>query len=88
MKLHPQDCQEIGFSSGQGVRIGNERGEVQLEVEPFDGMQLGIAVVESIWPNSAFLNGHGINTLTSAEAAAPNGGAVYHDTSVWIRPLD
>ena len=70
------------------VRIGNERGEVQLEVEPFDGMQPGIAVVESIWPNSAFLNGHGINTLTSAEVAAPNGGAVYHDTSVWIRPLD
>jgi len=88
VKLHPQDCQEQGLSSGQVVRLGNDRGEVELEVEPFGGMQTGVAVVESIWPNGAFRNGHGINTLTSAEAAAPNGGAVYHDTAVWVRPVD
>lgn len=30
-------------------------------------------------------NGLGINTLTSAEPGCPNGGAVFHDTAVWIR---
>ena len=26
------------------------------------------------------------NTLTGADAARPAGGAVFHDTAVWIRP--
>ena len=42
-------------------------------------------VVESIWPNAAFEEGVGINALISAEAAPPNGGAVFHDTAVWLR---
>jgi hypothetical protein len=45
-----------------------------------------VVVIESIWPNTAFENGLGVNTLTSADAAAPVGGAVFHDTSVWIKP--
>ena len=42
-------------------------------------------MVESIWPNAAFDEGIGINALISAEAAPPNGGAVFHDTAVWLR---
>ena len=30
----------------------------------------------------------GINSLTSAEPGWPNGGAVFHDTAVWIRRAD
>jgi len=44
--------------------------------------------VESIWPNSDFETGIGINALTSAEPGSPVGGAVYHDTAVWVRPVD
>ena len=29
----------------------------------------------------------GINTLTSAEPGKPNGGAVFHDTAVWVRKI-
>jgi hypothetical protein len=43
-----------------------------------------VLVVESIWPNAAFEEGIGINALISAEAAPPNGGAVFHDTAVWL----
>jgi hypothetical protein len=49
-------------------------------------LQRGVVVVESIWPNGAFEEGVGINALVSAEPGAPNGGAVYHDTAVWLRP--
>jgi hypothetical protein len=45
-----------------------------------------VVVVESIWPNRAFEEGVGINALVSAERGLPNGGAVYHDTAVWLRP--
>jgi hypothetical protein len=27
----------------------------------------------------------GVNALTSADAGPPRGGAVFHDTAVWIR---
>ena len=30
---------------------------------------------------------HGINVLTSDDPALPAGGAVFHDTSVWMRAL-
>ena len=49
------------------------------------GQQRGTVIVESIWPNTAFEEGIGINTLTSAAPGYPNGGAVFHDTAVWVR---
>jgi hypothetical protein len=39
-------------------------------------------------PNKHFVNRLGINALTSAEPGYPNGGAVFHDTAVWIRRVD
>ena len=67
------------------MQLGNSRGTVIVHVNPFDGLQPGVVVSESIWPNSAFEGGIGINALTSADPGIPNGGAVYHDTAVWIR---
>jgi anaerobic selenocysteine-containing dehydrogenase len=70
------------------VRLGNERGEVIAHAEPRPGQQRGVVVVEGVWPNRHFAGGIGINALTSAEPGYPNGGAVFHDTAVWIRPID
>jgi hypothetical protein len=50
-------------------------------------VQQGVLVVEGIWPNHAFIEGVGINALTSADPGLPNGGAVYHDTAVWVRGI-
>ena len=47
--------------------------------------QKGVVVVEGIWPNRNFETGIGINAVTSADPGWPNGGAVFHDTAVWIR---
>jgi anaerobic selenocysteine-containing dehydrogenase len=83
--LHPEDCAELGAGAGDRLRIGNDRGSLVIHVRPFDGLQRGVAVVESIHPNAAFEEGVGINLLTSADAGAPRGGAVFHDTAIWIR---
>ena len=48
-------------------------------------MRRGVLIAESIWPNEAFEDGRGINTLTGADAIAPYGGAAFHDNKVWIR---
>ena len=85
VKIHPDDCAALGLADGDPVRIGNRRGEVRVATEVFDGLQRGVIVSESVWPGSAFGSGAGINTLTSPEPGPPNGGAVFHDTAVWLR---
>jgi anaerobic selenocysteine-containing dehydrogenase len=84
--VHPADAAALGIAAGDRVRLGNQRGSVVLHAALRDGQQPGVLVVESIWPNAAFEEGIGINALISAEAAPPGGGAVFHDTAVWLLP--
>ncbi len=86
VRVHPADLAALGLEDGGRVRLGNRRGSVVLEARAFAGVQTGVLVVEGIWPNHAFEEGIGINALTSADPGLPNGGAVYHDTAVWLRP--
>ena len=83
--IHPEDCGEIRVEEGDAVRLGNRRGSVVVHARPFDGLQRGVVVVESIWPNHAFVEGIGVNALIGADPAPPVGGGVFHDTAVWLR---
>ncbi|MEO1191258.1 MAG: molybdopterin oxidoreductase family protein [Pseudomonadota bacterium] len=84
--MHPEACARLGLAEGDLVRMGNDLGEILIAVKPFDGLQSDVVVCESIWPNPDFPGGRGVNVLISAEAAFPRGGAVIHDTAVWIAP--
>jgi anaerobic selenocysteine-containing dehydrogenase len=83
--IHPDDAAPLGVADGSRVVLGNKRGEVRLHARLFDGVQRGVIIAESIWPNGAYEDGRGINTLTSADVVAPFGGAALHDTKVWVR---
>jgi anaerobic selenocysteine-containing dehydrogenase len=83
--MNPEDALSNGFEDGQAVRVGNSQGEVILYIRTFAGMRPGVVIAEGIWPNGKHERMAGINTLTSAVAAAPFGGAAFHDTRVWIR---
>jgi anaerobic selenocysteine-containing dehydrogenase len=83
--MHPDDAAANRISEGDFVVLGNLRGEVRLHVRLFDGVRHGVLIAESIWPNSAYADGCGINSLTGADAIAPYGGAAFHDNKVWIR---
>ncbi len=83
--IHPGDAAACGIADGDKVILGNRRGEVRLHARLFDGVCRGVLVAESIWPNSAYADGRGINTLTGADAIAPYGGAAFHDNKVWVR---
>ncbi len=85
--IHPDDAREQGIADGDYVVLGNTRGEVRLHARTFDGVRPGVLIAESIWPNSAYADGCGINTLTGADPIAPYGGAAFHDNKVWIRKL-
>jgi len=83
--IHPQAAERLGLADGARVRLGNDHGSVVVHAEVFDGLQPDVVVIESIWPNSAFEEGRGINLLISADPGPPAGGAVFHDTAVWVK---
>jgi len=83
--IHPDDAAAAGIQDGEEVVLGNQRGQVRIHARHYDGVRRGVLVAESIWPNDAFPDGRGINTLTGADPAAPYGGAAFHDNKVWIK---
>ncbi|MES9855498.1 MAG: molybdopterin oxidoreductase family protein [Sedimenticola sp.] len=83
--IHSDDAATAAISDGDLVLVGSQRGEIKLTAVVTSGIASGVLVVEGIWPGRDFDGGLGINTLTSAEAAMPDGGAVFHDTAVWVR---
>jgi anaerobic selenocysteine-containing dehydrogenase len=85
--IHPDDARPLAIGEDDEVVLGNARGQVRLHARLFAGVCRGVLIAESIWPNAAFADGRGINTLTGAEAIAPYGGAAFHDNKVWIRPV-
>lgn len=86
-KIHPQDAARLKIAHGQRVCLANRQGRVILHAEIFQGVQPGVLIVESVWPNEAFEGGIGINALTAADPGAPVGGAVFHDTAVALEAL-
>jgi anaerobic selenocysteine-containing dehydrogenase len=84
--VHPEVLAGLELGDGDRVRIGNRRGSLVVHARGFPGMQKRVVIVEGLWPNHAFEEGIGINLLTSADPGLPRGGAVFHDTSVWLSP--
>jgi anaerobic selenocysteine-containing dehydrogenase len=82
--IHRDVCARLGIGEGDVVRLGNEQGQVALHAKPADGLLPETVVVESQWPNAAFIDGVGINALVSAEPGWPAAGVAYHDTAVWL----
>jgi anaerobic selenocysteine-containing dehydrogenase len=85
LRIAPGDATRLGIATGDLVRLGNRKASIAIHAEVFDGIKPGVVMVESVWPNAAFVEGLGINALTSADPGPPLGGAVFHDTAVWVR---
>jgi anaerobic selenocysteine-containing dehydrogenase len=84
--IHPDDAARLAIGDGIKVVLGNRHGEVRIHAKLFEGVRRGVLIAESIWPNDAYEDGRGINTLVGADPIAPYGGAAVHDNRVWIRP--
>ncbi|QIG50711.1 molybdopterin oxidoreductase family protein [Nordella sp. HKS 07] len=84
--VHPDDLAAQGLKDGDKVRLGSARGVVTLHAKVMDGIRRGVLIAESIWPNEAFEDGKGINTLTGCDQPAPAAGGAFHDNRVWMKP--
>ena len=86
--IHPEDAARLAIETGNWVRLRNARGAVLLRAKVSDVLRPGVLIAESIWPNAAFPDGRGINTLTGADPIAPFGGAAFHDNRVALERVD
>lgn len=59
-----------------------------LAARLFGGLKPGVLVSEGLFPNDAFCDGRGINTLTGSDPVAPYGGAAFHDNRVSLRKIN
>jgi len=84
--VHPDDLAAQGLKDGDKVKLGSARGVVTLHAKVMDGIRRGVLIAESIWPNEAFEDGKGINTLTGCDQPAPAAGGAFHDNRVWMKP--
>jgi anaerobic selenocysteine-containing dehydrogenase len=82
---HPDDLAALAIADGDAVTLGNRRGQVNVFAKSHFGQQRGVLIAEGIWPNSAYADGCGINSLTGADQPAPAGGGAFHDSAVWLR---
>jgi anaerobic selenocysteine-containing dehydrogenase len=85
--MHPDDAARLGLAADDIVSIGNRRGALLLPVAVSDSVRPGVLVHEGLWRNSDFAGGEGINLLVGSDPVAPSGGAAFHDTHVWVRPV-
>ena len=83
--VHPLDLGAAGIADGDKVKVGSARGVVTLHAKAHAGQRRGVLIAESVWPNEAFEDGQGINTLTGSDQPAPAAGGTYHDNRVWLR---
>ncbi len=83
--VHPGDAASLAIADGDIVAIGNQRGSLRLHAKVTATAKPGVLICEGLWPNTAHLDGEGINILTGADNIAPYGGAAFHDNRVWLR---
>ena len=85
--VHPEDAARLAIGTGDWVSLANPRGAVLIRARLFPGVRRGVLIAESIWPNAAYPDGRGINTLTGADPIAPYGGAAFHDNRVALEKV-
>jgi len=86
LQIHPTAARRFGVEDGGRTVLGNRLGSVTLVARFTADIQVDTVVVEGIWPACAFPENIGVNCLIDAAPVAPNGGAAFHDTAVWVKP--
>ena len=87
IKIHSKDMEKLNIKNNEIIEIGNNRAKLKIHTEAFDGILPGVVIVEGIWPNEFFIEGLGINSLIGADSPEPFGGAVFHDSAIWIKKI-
>ncbi len=82
---NPDHMAALGLDDGDRMRVGNRRADILVYASQFADKQPAVVIIESVWPNSTYEEDLDVNARIGADAAPPLGGAVFHDSAVWLQ---
>jgi len=83
LEIHPNDAQLRGISTGDTVRVWNDRGECRLYARVVDSVLPGVVASTGLWW-TRFHPEAGVNRLTPSRLADMGGGASFFSTLVQV----
>jgi anaerobic selenocysteine-containing dehydrogenase len=87
LKLHPADAGPRSISTGDAVRVFNDRGQCILRAEVSPGIAPGVVSTPSTrWPKHA-IDGNNINMLTSQRLTDKGGGPTFYSCLVEVERI-
>jgi anaerobic selenocysteine-containing dehydrogenase len=87
LALHPFDAGKRSISTGDAVRVFNDRGQCILRAEVSCGIARGVVSVPSTrWPKLA-IDGNSVNMLTSQRLTDKGGGPTFYSCLVQVERI-
>jgi anaerobic selenocysteine-containing dehydrogenase len=87
VKLHPSDAAPRRVSTGDAVRVFNDRGQCILRAEVSPTIASGVVSVPSVrWPKLA-PDGNSVNVLTSRRLTDKGGGPTFYSCLVQVEKI-
>jgi anaerobic selenocysteine-containing dehydrogenase len=85
--LHPSDAEKRSISTGDAVRVFNDRGQCILRADVSCAIARGVVSVPSTrWPKMA-ADGHSVNMLTSQRLTDKGGGPTFYSCLVQVEKI-
>ena len=87
LEMRAADAEARGISSGDAVRVWNDRGQIQLTARISESIPAGTVASKLDWQKLSH-GGVNVNELTSQRLTDIGGGATFYSTLVEVKKLD
>lgn len=87
LEIRSADAAARGISTGDAVRVWNDRGEIQLTARISESIPVGTVASRLDWQKLSH-NGVNVNELTSQRLTDLGGGATFYSTLVEVHKLE
>jgi len=87
LDIHPDDAKARSITSGERVRVFNDRGSYTLKAAVSERARPGVVVAPSVWWRKLSPDGRNANDLTSQGIADMGGAATFYDCLVEVERL-
>jgi anaerobic selenocysteine-containing dehydrogenase len=87
LEMRAADAAARGISSGDAVRVWNDRGQIQLTARITESIPVGTVASKLDWQKLSH-GGVNVNELTSQRLTDIGGGATFYSTLVEVKKLE
>jgi anaerobic selenocysteine-containing dehydrogenase len=87
LEIHPEDAGSRGISTGDRVRVFNDRGEFEVKARVSEKARQGVVVALSVWWKKLTRDGHNANDVTSQCLTDLGAGATFYDALVEVERI-